>query len=424
MFRKIRNLASYAWFVFSLDYFQLVSALIDIGILAYAITRWDEVVCQPTLILFAVALFVNFIWQVVNVASHFTFLKEAEPEKPLMSMLDRGDGIKDYSKIELDNNLSEIEMPYRRDSEEEGVLISDGMNEVICHSSLSIKPVMVETKRSNTKTYIRQYESVLLKFLNHKWHDVNQKGGEFTNDRKICLGSELVKEADGSCSWPICKGRYYNGVLTNFIYSRYVGGSYYRLYPPVNVDNTRVKPFGSSDFSDHIGVSTILVTVDKFLVITEQAANAGYNEGKKMPSGSGSLDYADYHEGEDFRQMIIRGAERELFQELSLEKKMKKGKWAKVETRILSYYRDLERGGKPEFCCVSFIDKKMEAIANDVIANKKELAKGSREFIPLKNAASKWAEILPKASLSLRMNYRALKEAGVIPYGEVIGDIE
>ena len=51
-----------------------------------------------------------------------------------------------------------------------------------------------------------------------------------------------------------------------------------------------------------------------------QAGNAGYNANYYMPTGSGSMDFADFNEGEDLRQMVIRGAERELAEESSLKK--------------------------------------------------------------------------------------------------------
>lgn len=408
MIRKLKNLLSYVWFIFSLDYFQLVSTLIDIFILVYAYVNREEVLSQPTFLLLSIAVLVNFIWQIVNVMSHFTFLKEEEPEKPLKSMLDDGKGGKNFDLIMLDSNLFNYEMPYRKSEEEEGVLINDTVNAVLTNPACKITTNIVETKRSNTKTYILQYESILLKFLNHRWHDINRRKGVFTNDKKICLGSELVLENDGTYHWSICEGRYYNGYLTNFIYSQYVGGSYYKLYPPLNASNTPIKTFGSSDFSDHIGVSTLLLTDDDFIVVFEQADNAGYNEGKLMPSGSGSLDYSDFKKGEDFRQMIVRGAERELMQEASFEKKLKDKNWnAHLETHILSFYRDLERGGKPEFCCLTRINKKKESIVNDVIANVTELARRSDKWVKIDDT-NKWNQILSEASLSLKMNYHSL----------------
>ncbi len=411
MFRKIKNLASYVWFVFSLDYLQLGCTLIDIFILVFAFFKREEVLSQSTLTLFCLAILTNFVWQIVNVANHFAFLKEEEPEKPLVSMLEvGGTKKKDFKRVKMDSNLFNGEMPYQPDKVKDGVLVNHSVDAVLLNSTTGIRPVEVGMKRSNTKTYIKQYESILLKFLNHKWHDVTHKGGEFTNDAKICLGSELVKEEDGSYTWAICKGWYYNGVLTNFIFSQYVGGSYYRLYPPINVDNTCIKPFGSSDFSDHIGVSTLLVTSDNYVVVFEQASNAGYNAGKMMPSGSGSLDYADYIKGEDFRQMVIRGAQRELLQEASLEKKMEEDETWIIETRILSFYRDLERGGKPEFCCISSINKKVDSIINDVVPNAKELARGKRDYVKVDDS-TKWKGVLANASLSLRMCYTALIES-------------
>lgn len=80
----------------------------------------------------------------------------------------------------------------------------------------------------------------------------------------------------------------------------------------MNMNTDPIRSLGDSDFSDHIGVSTLLYTKDGYIFVFRQAGNAGYNANYYMPTGSGSMDYADFKEGEDLRQMIIRGAEREL----------------------------------------------------------------------------------------------------------------
>lgn len=70
----------------------------------------------------------------------------------------------------------------------------------------------------------------------------------------------------------------------------------------------------------------------------------------------------------------------------------------------------MERGGKPEFCCVSRIDKTKEDVSEYIHTSDTEIAKKSDKPLLLADK-EKWEnEILPEASLSLKMNYKFLEE--------------
>ena len=113
MGRVIKNFISYLWFVLSLDWFLLVSTVVDVLILGWTFFNWREVAFQPSLLLVFFGVFINFIWQIFNVASHFSFLKEEDPRNPLMSMLKKGrDGKKDYGLIRAENELFLLDYPY------------------------------------------------------------------------------------------------------------------------------------------------------------------------------------------------------------------------------------------------------------------------------------------------------------------------
>jgi len=118
MWRTIKNFVSYLWYVLSLDWFQLVSAVVDVLILVWSFFNWREVAFQPSLLLVFFGVFINFVWQIFNVAGHFSFLKEEDPRDPLMSMLKKGkDGKKDYSLIRADNELFLLKCPYEVNKE-------------------------------------------------------------------------------------------------------------------------------------------------------------------------------------------------------------------------------------------------------------------------------------------------------------------
>ena len=405
MLRSLKNTFSYLWFVFSMDWLQLVSTVIDVAILAWSACHLKEILAQPSLMLIVLAVFINGVWQVINVISHFRFLKKEDPKEPIHSMLKDGKII--FSKEQVERELLNRSLPYTV-KEDIGILENTAIDAILLDPAKEIVPEWDETKPKVTRTYIRQYKETLLKFLNHKWHDVNYRRGLFTNDRKICFAGELYEMA-GCFHWRICKGRYYNGYLTNFIYTQYVG-THYALFAPMNIGNTPIRDFVRSDFSDHIGISTLLYTKDGYIILFQQSANAGYNAEKMMPSGSGSLDYADFRNDRDLRRIITRGAERELGEETSINKTMTEGeRQSCISTTVLRYYRDMARGGKPEFCCISRIDMPVDYVAARVKANTKELVERTVVCFPFNDHAKWQSEILPKASLSLKMNYEAVK---------------
>jgi len=412
MWQLIKNLVSYLYFVFSLDLFQLVSAIVDTVILFWALYNWREVAFQPSLLLIFFGVFINFIWQIFNVAGHFSFLKKENPRDPLMSMLKKSrDSKKDFSLIKTDQGLlKKKDFPYIINVEW-GVMENPKVVELL-RNEASIIPVMSQNKREETRMYIIQYKDTLLKFLNHRWYEICNKGGMFTNDKKVCLASELFPAEEKGCfKWRVTKGDYYQGYLTNFIYTQYVGGTHYKLFPPINMKTDPIKSLGESDFSDHIGVSTLLYTSDGYIFIFRQAGNAGYNANYYMPTGSGSIDYADFKKDEDLREMIVRAAERELAEESSLKKMIGNELFTKLlHTKVIGYYRDMERGGKPEFCCVSQIAKTKEDVTDNIRTNDEEIAVRSRESMFLTDSET-WENVfLSEASLSLKMNYKFLLE--------------
>lgn len=410
-FRRINNFVSYVWYVLSLDKFQVFSAVVDMAILLYTIFNLEEIFSQPTLLLIVIAVLINLVWQILNVISHFTFIQMESPECYLMPIISRDTKAQAFDDIKVDYKLFTSPYPYEKDAAL-GVLENPKISELLVDTSSPIKIEIGEKKKKATEAYIHLYKSNLLQFLNHKWHDISHVGGMFTNDAKICLASELFQSKEGHC-WRICKGSYYNGYLTNFIFNHYIGGSHYYLYPPMNASNTEIKSLVDSDFSDHIGVSTLLCTSDGWALVFYQSTGAVYAAGKAVPSGSGSLDFADYKPGEDFRQMIIRGAERELIQESSLEKTMKRASWnAHLTTHVLSYYRDMQRGGKPEFCCITCVDEIKDNISEFISANTSELELKKEEFYRITGEDDAiWHEkVLPTASLSLKMTFKAVKE--------------
>ncbi|MBP3466451.1 MAG: hypothetical protein J6K01_02420 [Paludibacteraceae bacterium] len=415
--QAVKNFRSYVWFVLGPT---IIILIIDVFFLSFSIYQSIyQLFCENSIyqilyeksvvaiILYVLAI-LAIIWQFINVL--VTYLK------PLVKREKRGCQLKDIIENDERNipnrninvDLVLLEKYGYSLNEKLCVLENSKVSKILEQNERSINLSDVEDRQKKTKEYIKQYRCILLKFLNYKWHDVKHNGGNFINDEKIRFLSELYEDR-GNLYWKVTKGNYYNGYLTNVIFNKFIGDPD-SIYPPFNSTNTVIRCLGDSVFSDHIGVSTILLTEDNIFIYCLQHGKAAQFPNKYMPSGSGSLDYCELHENEDLHSLIVRGAERELYEETSLGQLFKKGKnreTIKIETTILSFYRDLERAGKPEFCCVSRINKNIEFIKSELIKEEKEIA--NIEYVDC-NDEGKWNKIYPQASLSLKMNYKALQE--------------
>jgi hypothetical protein len=337
--------------------------------------------------------------------SHFKFLKKEDPNNPLTSLLEAES--KGYEDIMVDPQVEGYIVDPKL-----GVMVNSKVDEVLRNPNITIEPVLSTKKRNNTETYIKEYKDTLLKFLNHKLYDVSMKGGKFTNDKKVCLASELY-DISGKYQWRINKGGYFDGYLTNFIYTQFVGGNYYKLYPPMNMTNASIKRLTDSDFSDHIGISTLLLMKNDQVLVCKQGGNASYSPNRFVPSGSGSMDYADYQRDADIRSMIIRASERELFEETSLKGKITKEQLG-ISTSVLTFFRDMERGGKPEFCCLSRTNLSYDYLSDSLAPEEAEIEKKGIKSFSFTDEKLWREEILPNASLPLKMCYMAA-------YKEIMG---
>ena len=118
-----------------------------------------------------------------------------------------------------------------------------------------------------------------------------------------------------------------------------------------------VSPLESSLCANFIGISTLLIGNGVLLPVVRQSARSAIANSKIAPSGSGSMDWEDIHEGDEtFNQVICRAAERELREEMGLDSAIK------LHSQVIGYQRLLARGGKPEFYCVTWLENDLESI--------------------------------------------------------------
>ena len=141
-----------------------------------------------------------------------------------------------------------------------------------------------------------------------------------------------------------------------------------------------------SSCANFIGVSTLVFTKDNRIIIGKQAGYSKANSGRYAPSGSGSVNYSDvmyvtkkmpiteileakYGEDrneidkKDFRNILAYAMMREFCEECNYLLQRAK---QKMQTRIIGYVRLLERGGKPDYFGISYIDEDIFDLSNDI----------------------------------------------------------
>lgn len=239
---------------------------------------------------------------------------------------------------------------------DEVVLNSPKFDQLLMKTELGIR--IDNAKEHKIKKLIESDKDILIPFLNEQFcYSLYQNKG-FFNEKKLCLSEDISMTDDVVCH----RGCYYDSFLTNQICTQqllsketnkliYDGTRYF----PVDYHNNEVRlsEFSTSYMNNHIGVSTLGITSDNFLVIWKQNAHAQFNNNFHVPTGSGSCDWNDYVEN-SFIQTLITGMQRELREENRLRIKDN----VSMQTKVIGYFRWVNRGGKPEFVGVTKINTK------------------------------------------------------------------
>lgn len=357
---QLRNIIDYLCYGFKIKEINSIFLLIDIIILIYAIIDFNKFLEVSNFLFLLFLLFINIIWQIVSTirdvwnyynSSKGCFYYDNNGEKNTYLLSKRV--ASEYSLLIIDDIA-------------EAVLISEKNSEVLL-SGTPIYYKLYSSKRKKTIKYIHIYRSVLVKFLNCKWRNLCSNGGLFFNEEKLCMANELYdrKEANKYIV-SLCKGSYYNSYLTNNIYNKKIKYKGFILESPLNIRNYEIQSLFDSIMGDHIGVSTLAISKDGFIIIMCHNNRTNINANKLQPTGSGSVDFKDIKKGPNFINIIKYAAVRELIEETNVPNSLIN------ETIITGFYRDLNRAGKPEFCCITFLNEDFMDINEVLIPNGKE----------------------------------------------------
>ncbi len=257
------------------------------------------------------------------------------------------------------------------------------------------------------------------------------------NSRLIRLTDEIY--SDGNPDIRIHSTDYFQGLCTNeMVYTKL--RSILKMQEPIVFfgeklllnDENEVVDLSESFCSNYLGGSTLAVTKDRCIIINSQSDKSDTNSGRFAPSGSGSTDYRDYKrlkktkknaDERTFQELVKITMERELREECGLI-----GKRVKVNSKVIGFARLLERGGKPDFFGITYVDEYFDKIK---ISKKEVIDIGKYEikriqFNEYKDIPDKLYEFIGenpgKISIQIKILAEILKhlyDKGMDPFAEI-----
>lgn len=153
--------------------------------------------------------------------------------------------------------------------------------------------------------------------------------------------------------------KYLEGFWTNEIASRDLKAESRTIFHghTLFIHDDKVAPLDRSHCANFLGVSTLLIGNGSLLPLVRQSARSAQSASLAAPSGSGSVDLEDIKSGDTtIGQVICRGAEREMREEMGLADDVK------IKSQMIGFTRTMSRGGKPEFFCVSWLESRNATI--------------------------------------------------------------
>lgn len=381
MLRKLSNWYSYSKYIIVNNIFKVcISALnILVFITAIASLYIDIVNKQDNNTAFSFIIltfsFISIVLDIVNYISEKDKKIIASRAKIYKGNTNINDAefmdSHDYKKINI--KISDVKQKIYR---EEAVLFSQDVNNRLLYG----EPIKINSDTGsykNVKRYLSENKKTLMKFLKVKYIECQKDGSIFYNEKKLCLSSELTSGIDTAS---IHKGGYYDTYLTNIItgYNLHsnednsnILASTEKLLPVIYKKTTmQILPISATCFNNEIGISTIGITTDNFLVIFKQNRLALSSQDLYVPTASGSADWNDYKLNKtSLNDAVIYAMNRELWEECGFKKASILKPNTIGDTKIIGYFKWLEKNGKPEFIGVTKINSKL----TDINPDKKEV---------------------------------------------------
>jgi hypothetical protein len=306
---------------------------------------------------------------------------------------------------EILSRLCDFKFPPSYELEEKGngaIIRSDSLDEWIRtrpEIPLDIRPAGIE------QSILRNHKPHLLEAFDYLLVRLHESGKRFFNEDKVSIRTELNAAQLQRDGQPVTIGKtsYIASALTNdacankLIRAGDRTGAIYadlsEMFPVEWRDGARhFLSLDDSQLSNHAGASTIALFRESngscVVVLPVQGISAARSAGLLAPTGSGSLDWADVEQSlpQNLLSVIERGATRELCEEQGLIGLGRSGRILdrvveehEIQTYVLGFYRWLDYGGLPQFCCISTLEG----------VNVEALKPDERELAPLASGGNR-----------------------------------
>jgi|GEM_PF-2636805 len=247
-------------------------------------------------------------------------------------------------------------------------------------------------ERDLTRKIRSNIKEVYKPFLRHNYRVSMFYGRQFTNEPKWGISREFYP---GDTVIRVHRTCYFDTYLTNII-----PGSQLRsnrreetvveadgdTFMPYSIDRDggkRLQPLGTQATANELGVTTLCILGETDTIpLWRQNHQAQSSRAQLVATGSGSADWDDCEaslkaEGKSFRDAVVRGMERELYEESIGTRSVTKQQFMdRTQTQITGYFRWLAKGGKSEFVGVSRTD--LERLLDKIAPEESEVADGIR----------------------------------------------
>ncbi|MGI6348303.1 MAG: hypothetical protein ACOXZ0_00075 [Eubacteriales bacterium] len=159
---------------------------------------------------------------------------------------------------------------------------------------------------------------------------------------------------DGQCTHEI--------VYKNFVSRDHVGVTSGKVLM-LNEEN-QLRPIEHSHSALFLGASTLVFTKDHKILIALQGTKAKVNPNRYVPSGSGSVQWHSDYRVTGYtvlEDVLIHAMEREFCEEWNLPDRSINN--IRLKTAIIGYCLLIERGGKPDYFGLTYLDMTYEELS-------------------------------------------------------------
>lgn len=414
----LKNFIDYNLYLFKVKRIEIIIVFIDLALFIIStytlIGNWEELLHDSNdngILFVLIGTIIKFLYDLYKI------ICEVKDSMDLRYGYIKSDiQEKIYNEIQVDEtegNDYKIEDIVFASGKKERVLRSLSLDNYIRQNNL----ILEESKNMerNIKKFIKENKESLLPFLKFNYRLSNFYGKMFFNEKKLCISCD-IRATDKANKVYYHKGSYYDTYLTNIIAGKEIRSnednkliaSAEEFMPVIRKgDEYYLKDITTSVMNNEVGISTLAITNDNYLIIWTQNRIAQSSGGLLVPTGSGSCDLADIR-GNSFNDTIIYAMNRELFEENG-GKLLCNSPEEIGQTKILGTFRWINKGGKSEFVGLTKVNKDLVSFAQE----KKEVFDREEYLITsLDDLLKKVDELLQKDNLSvpLNVNLKVLKE--------------